>query len=56
MNVLLESKVYGELGIINSSFSVIFKSFIMEEIIWRPVVGFEGLYEVSNTGLVRSLN
>lgn len=23
---------------------------------WRPVVGFEGLYEVSNTGLVRSLH
>lgn len=28
----------------------------MEEIIWKPVVGFEGLYEVSNTGLIRSLN
>lgn len=24
--------------------------------IWRPVVGYEGLYEVSNTGRVRSLN
>lgn len=23
---------------------------------WRPVVGYEGLYEVSNTGKVRSLN
>lgn len=23
---------------------------------WRPVVGFEGLYEVSNTGLVRSID
>lgn len=23
---------------------------------WRPVVGWEGLYEVSNTGLVRSLH
>lgn len=23
---------------------------------WRPVVGWEGLYEVSNTGLVRSLD
>lgn len=32
------------------------KSFIMEEIIWKPVVGYEGLYEVSSTGLVRSLN
>lgn len=32
------------------------KSFIMEEIIWRPVVGYEGLYEVSNTGQVRSMN
>ena len=28
----------------------------MEDIIWRPVVGYEGLYEVSNTGQVRSLN
>lgn len=27
----------------------------MEEI-WRPVVGYEGLYEVSNMGRVRSLN
>lgn len=27
----------------------------MEEI-WRPVVGYEGLYEVSNCGNVRSLN
>lgn len=24
--------------------------------IWKPVVGFEGLYEVSDTGLVRSLD
>ena len=31
-------------------------SFIMEEIIWKPVVGYEGLYEVSNTGQVRSMN
>lgn len=23
--------------------------------IWKPVVGFEGLYEVSNTGIVKSL-
>lgn len=23
---------------------------------WKPVVGYEGLYEVSDTGLVRSLN
>ena len=28
----------------------------MEDIIWRPVVGYEGLYEVSNTGQVRSMN
>ena len=28
----------------------------MEEEIWRPVVGFEGLYEISNYGRVRSLN
>ena len=28
----------------------------MDNIIWKPVVGYEGLYEVSNTGLVRSLN
>lgn len=27
----------------------------MSEDIWRPVVGYEGLYEVSNTGRVRSL-
>ena len=27
---------------------------MMEE--WRPVVGYEGLYEVSNTGQVRSLD
>ena len=26
---------------------------VIEE--WKPVVGFEGLYEVSNTGRVRSL-
>lgn len=26
-----------------------------ENEIWRPVVGYEGLYEVSNTGRVRSL-
>lgn len=32
------------------------KSFIMEDIIWRPVVGYEGLYEVSDTGQVRSMN
>lgn len=28
----------------------------MENIVWKPVVGYEGLYEVSNTGLVKSLN
>lgn len=28
----------------------------MENIIWKPVVGYEGLYEVSNTGLIKSLN
>ena len=28
----------------------------MENIIWKSVVGYEGLYEVSNTGLVKSLN
>ena len=28
----------------------------MIEEIWRPVVGYEGLYEVSNTGRVRSLD
>ena len=28
----------------------------MENIIWKPVIGYEGLYEVSNTGLVKSLN
>lgn len=25
----------------------------MDNIIWKPVVGYEGVYEVSNTGLVR---
>lgn len=28
----------------------------MEEEIWKPVVGYEGYYEVSNLGNVRSLN
>ena len=28
----------------------------MIEEIWRPIEGYEGLYEVSNTGQVRSLN
>lgn len=28
----------------------------MNEEIWKPVVGYEGLYEVSNTGQVRSLD
>lgn len=28
----------------------------MKEEIWRPVVGYEGLYEVSNYGNVRSLD
>ena len=28
----------------------------MKNIIWKSVVGYEGLYEVSNTGLVKSLN
>lgn len=28
----------------------------MTEEIWRPVVGYEGLYEVSNTGRVRSMD
>lgn len=27
----------------------------MKDIIWKPVVGYEGLYEVSNTGIVRGL-
>lgn len=27
----------------------------MSEEVWKPVVGYEGLYEVSNTGKVRSL-
>ena len=27
----------------------------MAEVIWKPVEGYEGLYEVSNTGIVRSL-
>ena len=28
----------------------------MKKELWRPVVGFEGLYDVSNLGRVRSLN
>lgn len=28
----------------------------MEKVIWRPIKGYEGLYEVSNTGLIKSLN
>ena len=28
----------------------------MIEEIWRPIDGYEGLYEVSNTGLIRSLD
>ena len=28
----------------------------MKEEIWRPIEGYEGLYEVSNTGLIRSLD
>ena len=28
----------------------------MNEISWKPVVGYEGLYEVSNTGIVKSLD
>lgn len=28
----------------------------MEQVAWRPVVGYEGLYEVSNDGQVRSLD
>ncbi len=28
----------------------------MDNVIWKPVVGYEGLYEVSNTGLIKSLN
>lgn len=27
----------------------------MEELIWKPVVGYEGLYEISNTGLLKRL-
>lgn len=27
-----------------------------EEKIWKPIIGFEGLYEVSNIGEIRSLN
>jgi hypothetical protein len=26
---------------------------MIQEIIWKPVVGFEGYYEVSNTGLIK---
>lgn len=28
----------------------------MKNLIWKPVVGYEGLYEVSNTGLIKSIN
>lgn len=33
----------------------IYKDFIMEEI-WKPVLGYEELYEASNLGRIRSLN
>ena len=26
------------------------------DILWKPVVGYEGFYEVSNTGIVRSVD
>lgn len=28
----------------------------MESEIWKPIIGYEGLYEVSNTGIIRSLD
>ena len=28
----------------------------MEQIVWRPIVGYEGRYEVSNDGQIRSLD
>ena len=28
----------------------------MEQVIWKPIVGYEGRYEVSNTGQIRSLD
>jgi hypothetical protein len=28
----------------------------MEQVVWKPVVGFEDRYEVSNDGRVRSLD
>lgn len=30
--------------------------YVMKNEIWKAIAGYEGLYEVSNTGLVRSLN
>lgn len=33
-----------------------FCNFIMQEEIWKPVVGYEGKYEVSNKGNIRSLS
>ena len=29
--------------------------FFLENVIWKPIPGYEGLYEVSNTGEVKSL-
>lgn len=28
----------------------------MEQVVWRPIAGYEGRYEVSNTGQIRSLD
>lgn len=28
----------------------------MEQVVWKPVVGYEGRYEVSNEGIIRSLD
>lgn len=28
----------------------------MEQVVWKPVVGYEGRYEVSNEGVIRSLD
>jgi len=35
---------------------ILFVEVVKMKIIWKDVVGYEGLYEVSNTGLVRSVD
>lgn len=44
-----------ELNFFRASFSAIIKFSKMTEEIWKPVKGYEGYYEVSNFGRVKSI-